>query len=130
MPRAKVKPEDRQRSSIACLPCKRAKIRCDSGTPCATCAKRGREASCIYQDSPSQHGARRRSRLSTDTTSPVSLSKNGRTNEIGPTPESLEDTAISTPTDESKEPQSRMLLSSKLQKGKSIRTLGTKRTIS
>lgn len=48
MPRPKVRPEDRQRSSKACLPCQASKIRCDSQTPCMSCVRRDRSAACIY----------------------------------------------------------------------------------
>lgn len=48
MPRPKVRPEDRQRSSKACLPCQASKIRCDSQTPCISCVRRDRSAACTY----------------------------------------------------------------------------------
>lgn len=118
MPRAKVPPEDRQRSTIACLPCKRAKIRCDSATPCATCSKRGREASCVYQESPGRHRTRREWQLGG---SPDVSSRGNKhlttDNDAAPTPESFDNGPASSTNDESREPQSRILLSSKLQKG-------------
>lgn len=64
MPRPKVKPEDRQRCVLACIPCKRLKIKCNAQTPCATCIKRGRQEGCVYQDfteRKTNHGRRRRS---------------------------------------------------------------------
>lgn len=51
MPRPKVKPQDRQRSARACLPCKASKIRCDAGTPCGPCLKRERISACVYLES-------------------------------------------------------------------------------
>jgi len=48
MPRPKVRPEDRQRSSRACLACKASKIRCDSQLPCASCIRRDQANSCVY----------------------------------------------------------------------------------
>lgn len=48
MPRPKVRPEDRQRTSKACLPCQASKIRCDSQTPCISCVRRDRSAACTY----------------------------------------------------------------------------------
>lgn len=55
MPRPKVKPENRQRSTRACLPCKNSKIRCDAQLPCSGCVRRDRVSSCRYIDSPN-HG--------------------------------------------------------------------------
>ena len=108
MPRKRVKPEDRQRSVIACVPCKKAKIRCDAGSPCSTCSKRGRDASCVYHDAynpgerqlslvekspqPAPPDSSRGAESSSDSTVCETIAENG--------------------------PQSRMLLSSKLQKGK------------
>ncbi len=54
MPRPKVRPEDRQRSSRACTACKASKIRCDSQSPCAACVRRERGAFCIYQSTGRQ----------------------------------------------------------------------------
>jgi hypothetical protein len=51
MPRPKVRPEDRQRSSKACLPCQASKIRCDSQTPCISCVRRDRSSACTYIES-------------------------------------------------------------------------------
>ncbi|KAF9893440.1 hypothetical protein FE257_010752 [Aspergillus nanangensis] len=48
MPRPKVRPEDRQRSSRACKTCKALKIRCDSQNPCTTCIRREQPDECIY----------------------------------------------------------------------------------
>lgn len=48
MPRPKVRPEDRQRSLKACLPCQASKIRCDSQTPCTSCTRRDRPGACVY----------------------------------------------------------------------------------
>lgn len=50
MPRPKLLPEARVRSSKACSSCKSSKIKCDSRTPCSACEKRGRVSSCIYRD--------------------------------------------------------------------------------
>ncbi|KAI5363670.1 hypothetical protein Slin15195_G093230 [Septoria linicola] len=51
MPRPKVKPQDRQRSARACVPCKASKIRCDAGVPCGPCLKRERIDACVYLES-------------------------------------------------------------------------------
>lgn len=48
MPRPKVRPENRQRASRACLGCKASKIRCDSQQPCAACIRRDYANSCVY----------------------------------------------------------------------------------
>ncbi|EHA25386.1 hypothetical protein ASPNIDRAFT_42258 [Aspergillus niger ATCC 1015] len=48
MPRPKVRPEDRQRSSHACQTCKALKIRCDSQRPCSSCMRRGQSHTCAY----------------------------------------------------------------------------------
>lgn len=118
MPRPKVDPANRQRSVIACLPCKSAKIRCDSKTPCTTCTKRSREDKCIY-DPPPNDGASRRKRRSTTSTA-LSTSNGQRFGgslsqhiESTHTPSADDDASID---DESQEPKSRMLLSSKFQK--------------
>ncbi|KAM3413807.1 hypothetical protein BST61_g10490 [Cercospora zeina] len=51
MPRPKVKPQDRQRSARACVPCKASKIRCNAATPCGPCLKRERIDACVYLES-------------------------------------------------------------------------------
>lgn len=48
MPRAKVKPEERQRVERACQSCKSSKKRCDGQEPCALCAKQNRADACTY----------------------------------------------------------------------------------
>ncbi|KAJ5580013.1 uncharacterized protein N7459_005998 [Penicillium hispanicum] len=48
MPRPKVRPENRLRSSRACDLCKASKIRCDARIPCAACVKRNRPNDCNY----------------------------------------------------------------------------------
>lgn len=48
MPRAKVKPEDRQRVERACQSCKASKKRCDGQEPCALCAKQNKADACTY----------------------------------------------------------------------------------
>lgn len=68
MPRAKVKPEDRQRSAKACRPCKTSKTRCDAGEPCSACVKRGRIHVCVYP-SPSERGQSRRDSTNVDSQS-------------------------------------------------------------
>lgn len=124
MPRPKVHPDNRQRSVIACVPCKTAKIRCDSKTPCSTCVKRSREDKCVY-DPPSNDGTARRKRRSTttNTISSVEASK-PVSNDVELTRTSSIDGDTST-NDESQGPRSRMLLSSKFQKGKKC-TMSTK----
>ncbi|OAP56024.1 hypothetical protein AYL99_10176 [Fonsecaea erecta] len=51
MPRPKVRPEDRQRSAKACLPCKASKKRCDAQQPCSNCVRRRTPSSCRYVES-------------------------------------------------------------------------------
>lgn len=117
MPRPKVHPDARQRSVIACVPCKAAKIRCDSKTPCSTCVKRSRETQCLYEHA-SPNGTSRRKRRSTTVNSreashalqPVSHDDV----QVASTSSAKEDLSI---YDGSQGPQSRMLLSSKFQKG-------------
>lgn len=67
MPRAKVKPENRQRSVKACQPCKTSKTRCDAESPCAACVKRGRTHACVYVSSSTRDHTRSES---TSTKSP------------------------------------------------------------
>ncbi|CRG91843.1 Thiamine repressible genes regulatory protein thi1 [Talaromyces islandicus] len=62
MPRPKVRPEDRQRSSKACLPCQASKIRCDSQSPCMSCARRDRAAACTYTETNNRRRPHRRLR--------------------------------------------------------------------
>jgi hypothetical protein len=50
MPRPRIRPEDRQRAVIACIPCKTSKKRCDSMVPCGHCVKRDCTFACIYHD--------------------------------------------------------------------------------
>lgn len=50
MPRPKVRPEDRRRSSRACVPCKLSKKRCDAQLPCVSCLRRDRALYCVYGD--------------------------------------------------------------------------------
>lgn len=57
MPRAKVRPQDRQRSMQACVLCKTLKIRCDSQTPCLSCVNRSRASSCRYVPPKSRYSA-------------------------------------------------------------------------
>lgn len=59
MPRPRVRPEDRQRSSKACLPCQTSKIRCDSQSPCMSCARRDRAHACTYIESTSRRRSKR-----------------------------------------------------------------------
>ena len=39
----------RNRDLLACIECRRRKLKCDRHTPCTTCARRGDEAFCTYQ---------------------------------------------------------------------------------
>ena len=41
----------RNRGLLACTECRRRKLKCDRHTPCSSCARRGDNASCIYQRS-------------------------------------------------------------------------------
>lgn len=120
MPRPKVDPAHRQRSIIACGPCKSAKIRCDSKTPCSTCVKRSREDQCVYEQ-PAGDGVQRRKRRSTTgavpgSTSPSNPRSSFLRDDTRPTPDSSGDGDFST-NDEGQGPKGRMLLSSKFQKG-------------
>lgn len=63
MPRPRVRAEDRQRASKACLPCKASKKRCDSRVPCISCLRRNRVSECIYDE---RRPPRRRRPLHTD----------------------------------------------------------------
>lgn len=122
MPRPKVDPDKRQRSIIACVPCKTAKIRCDSKTPCSTCVKRSREDKCVYEQTQDAGAARRKRRSATVTTfgsSETSKAPDLLPQNIRPSRASSPDGEFST-NDESQGPKSRMLLSSKFQKGQSV----------
>ena len=48
MPRAPVKPQDRQRIGRACDSCKVSKKRCNGHQPCVTCEKKGHHNVCHY----------------------------------------------------------------------------------
>ena len=41
----------RNRELLACTECRRRKLKCDRHTPCNSCARRGHNASCVYQRS-------------------------------------------------------------------------------
>ena len=41
----------RNRELLACTECRRRKLKCDRHTPCNSCARRGDNASCVYQRS-------------------------------------------------------------------------------
>ena len=58
-PRRKI---TRNRELLACSECRRRKLRCDRGTPCMGCRKRGNEDACTYQRSLSklEHDRERR----------------------------------------------------------------------
>ena len=73
MPRPKVRPEDRQRSSKACVACKASKIRCDSELPCAACIRRDRASLCVYPP-PESRSTTRRNRRTDDERGPASVS--------------------------------------------------------
>ncbi|KAF4954214.1 hypothetical protein FGADI_5427 [Fusarium gaditjirri] len=48
----------KQHESRSCVPCKRRKVRCDNGTPCKTCQKRGHPEICVYEaPKPSRRAA-------------------------------------------------------------------------
>lgn len=51
-------PKKRRRPALSCEQCRRRKVRCDRGTPCATCVQTG-AATCSYAPLP---GARRTAR--------------------------------------------------------------------
>ncbi|KAH6638479.1 fungal-specific transcription factor domain-containing protein [Boeremia exigua] len=38
----------RSRNKVACYPCKKRKVKCDAGQPCAMCVRRGHPAICMY----------------------------------------------------------------------------------
>lgn len=48
MPRPKVLPENRQRSSRACQPCRASKKKCDGSLPCSNCAQRNIRRHCTF----------------------------------------------------------------------------------
>ncbi|EME42350.1 hypothetical protein DOTSEDRAFT_175363 [Dothistroma septosporum NZE10] len=144
MPRPKVKPQDRQRSAKACLPCKASKIRCSAGTPCGPCLKRERISACIYLESSRKR--QKTSHIQTETSPfptpsiedaspqldasagaqrvpPVAPVAPFEPTEVRPVasvvPSSVNTTTTSTPEpgkDSSRLTQSRMLLSSKGEK--------------
>lgn len=58
MPRPRVRPEQRQRSSKACNSCRASKIRCDAQLPCASCIRRDRPGTCTYPSQPSSPSRR------------------------------------------------------------------------
>lgn len=58
MARGRVPLESRRRSQRACSFCRMSKKRCDGASPCHNCARRGREASCVY----TRYGSERRER--------------------------------------------------------------------
>lgn len=130
-----MKPQDRQRSARACLPCKASKIRCDAASPCGPCCKRERTSACVYLES-----SRKRQKTSPfptpsiGDTSPQFANTPITTHHVAPI-EPLDVppvastaptvTANTTPTPEpglsaSRLTQSRMLLSSKGEKRRSL----------
>lgn len=122
MPRPKVKPEDRQRSSKACLPCKTSKIRCDSQLPCVACVRRDRASQCVYQDTPGRRipGRARDGAATYRPRNPASQSRS----RLSPSPEhenpytspvSTNDALASPP----ELPGSQMMMSAKGEKGES-----------
>lgn len=132
MPRPKVRPEDRQRSSKACLPCQASKIRCDSQTPCISCVRRDRSAACTYVEAHRRRLPRARrtgevrfSSFSSPANRPPA-SQRGRTlNEsTNRSPEGDDDVEYTSPTLGAPSVQSpectesRLLLSSKGEKGR------------
>jgi len=132
MPRPKVRPEDRQRSSKACLPCQASKIRCDSQTPCISCVRRDRSAACTYVETHRQQlprvrrtGEVRWASLSSPTNRPPASVRARTLNEsTNRSPEGdgeieLTSSIFEAPSVQSPEcTESRLLLSSKGEKGK------------
>ena len=70
MPRAKIRPEDRQRCERACTACKASKVRCDSQLPCGGCMRRKKENECIYTPQDGRRRRRRRTNLLSGDDSP------------------------------------------------------------
>jgi hypothetical protein len=50
MPRRKVPPENRKRSSHACQPCRSSKKKCDAGLPCSNCIQRNIQSLCTFSE--------------------------------------------------------------------------------
>lgn len=119
MPRKKVPLDQRQRSVVACLPCKAAKIRCDAQTPCATCSKRGREGDCIYPDAQESSAKRRRASTLTreEASSPLKKRALAARRDDEPAAATTNGSTTEASVGDEHGPKSRMLLSSKLQKG-------------
>lgn len=44
--------QKRARTQLSCTPCRTGKLKCDRGSPCEPCIKRGREAACTYPPPP------------------------------------------------------------------------------
>ena len=121
MPRKKIQPEDRQRSTIACTPCKKAKIRCNASSPCATCVKRGLESSCIYPEPAIRNHRRRRSQLgsSADGAPRHKPLATFLDTDLDPINDSTADHVSILDGSKVTEPESRILFTSKFQKGES-----------
>lgn len=54
MPRRRVPPDQRQRSSKACEACRATKKRCNDQAPCSNCLRRGLASSCTNLDQHQQ----------------------------------------------------------------------------
>ncbi|EEU38697.1 uncharacterized protein NECHADRAFT_101146 [Fusarium vanettenii 77-13-4] len=53
----------RPRKPLSCEPCRHSKLRCDRQLPCATCLRRGWQASCSYAPSSCRRAPQRRRAL-------------------------------------------------------------------
>lgn len=104
MPRPKIDPKDRKRSVRACVPCKASKVRCDSNAPCGRCSLKGRISACVYEPTNPQSRPRPSGHSHTQ-----SLSQSTGNAEAGAT--------TSPRSPQAAQSQSRMLLSSKGEKG-------------
>eukprot|EP00960_Hanusia_phi_P068842 766948-Hanusia_phi.AAC.1 len=40
----------RKKCVVACVVCRRSKVKCDEGRPCSRCRNRGKEDECEYKD--------------------------------------------------------------------------------
>ena len=115
-------PRNRQRSAIACQSCKRSKIRCDSGKPCTACSKKGFGDSCTYGTTQGINHGCCPSRAMTHNNRKNHTQRKSLSESIHPTPETFEEDGCSANV-EDQGPKSRMLLSSKFQKGVSRQNL-------
>ncbi|KAK5633773.1 hypothetical protein RRF57_009489 [Xylaria bambusicola] len=82
----------RRRPALACVSCRKSKIRCDRQHPCGACV-RSRHKTCVFEVSP--RATARRSEITSTVANPSGTAETGQRGERGPvTPASSAPTAL------------------------------------